>query len=459
MTSLSFCDQVGAALHAAGVRGTSLCAAVSGGADSVALVYSLYRLRTACGIHELGIVHVHHGLRGEAADKDEAYVRQIAVRLGLRFHGARIPPHTAPAHNIEAWARARRYAIFRRLMCEEGYDRVLTGHTLDDQAETVLMRSMRDAGVYAMQGIRALREDGILRPLLHISKQTLLCWLDAEGIAYRHDASNDDTSFLRNQVRHTLLCRLQRCMPRCRTVIASWADHAVRISGMLEPVCVEWERKYVRSIQPGIFAIHVQGLQERRAGDALAYFFRTRRIPLRRRHIEIIRTPCAHGGERLLLANGWQCQKQKTRHIVFNNAQLLHTACLPAERLSMPGHTCSVARAIAVSVTRQPAGTPVAGKSRGDEMHVYMDADTCAQGLWLRSLHADDTFVPFGHSRPQRCRSFLQKQGYPALLHAGMQVLVTNDDRIVMVPGVRPAETVRVHPRTRHILGVRCTFF
>ena len=150
-------------------RALHLCAAVSGGADSMALLRVLLELRETFG-YPLTACHVNHGLRGETADRDEAFVRAECARLGVPltvFHpadvGMAVPPHAG-----EDWARRLRYACFAQLLAG-GIDCIATAHTATDQAETLLFRLARGTGLHGAGGIRP-RRPGYCRPLLGLTR-------------------------------------------------------------------------------------------------------------------------------------------------------------------------------------------------------------------------------------------------------------------------------------------------
>ena len=145
-----------------------LAAAVSGGAASMALLLLVRQLPPRFG-YTLSACHVNHGLRGQSADRDEAFVRAECARLGVPlrvFHAAELADtvDAPPPHAGEDWARRLRYACFERL-CEEGIDAVATAHTANDQAETLLLRLPRGTGLHSASGIRT-RRGKKLRPLL-----------------------------------------------------------------------------------------------------------------------------------------------------------------------------------------------------------------------------------------------------------------------------------------------------
>lgn len=144
--------------------------AVSGGADSMALLCLMRPLAEENGI-TLTVCHVNHGLRGETADRDEAFVREACARLGLPlriFHAAELEAEVGRPQAGEDWARRLRYACFGRLLAE-GIDAVATAHTGSDQAETLLFRLARGTGLHGAAGIRPSRP-GYLRPLLCLTR-------------------------------------------------------------------------------------------------------------------------------------------------------------------------------------------------------------------------------------------------------------------------------------------------
>jgi tRNA(Ile)-lysidine synthase len=200
--------------------GDRLAVAVSGGADSVALLCLLLELRAELGI-VLSVAHVNHKLRGEEADEDERFVAKLARQHGLELHACEAPVNgkrssgksSGVTSGIEAAARELRYGFFRQLARESRVTKIATAHTLDDQAETVLLRIFRGTGIRGLSGIhpRIVFEDQghpfgeVLRPLLGFRHAALQEFLRERGQNWREDSSNRDTAFLRNRVRHRLL--------------------------------------------------------------------------------------------------------------------------------------------------------------------------------------------------------------------------------------------------------------
>ena len=220
--------------------GLRLAVALSGGADSVALLRVLAGRSGELGL-ALHAAHLHHGLRGAEADADLAFCRELAAKLGLPFHEARVDtareaqanPKSGkadetgkPAESIEEAARRLRYAWFRKLMASGEFDAVATAHTLDDQAETVLAKFLRGAWTEGLAGIHPVLEfpEGkILRPLLAATHAEIEAYLRELGQDWREDTSNRHLTFTRNRIRHELLPLLEGWNPRLREHMAQMA--------------------------------------------------------------------------------------------------------------------------------------------------------------------------------------------------------------------------------------------
>jgi tRNA(Ile)-lysidine synthase len=180
--------------------------AVSGGADSVALLHVLVELAPGFEIW-IEVLHLDHGLRGEQARADAGFVAEMARRLGLPFHLETAGLRGAPG-NLEEAAREARLAFFRRFLASGALDRVALGHTRSDQAETVLFRFLRGAGTAGLAGIRPVTSEGLVRPFLDLERWEVEAWLRQRGIAWREDSTNQSREFARNRIRHDLLPQL-----------------------------------------------------------------------------------------------------------------------------------------------------------------------------------------------------------------------------------------------------------
>lgn len=186
--------------------GDTVICAVSGGADSVALLFNLYLLKDTLGIR-LEAAHFNHRLRGQESDADEAFVRELCGRYDIPLHvgAGEVRPGKK---GLEAAARDARYGY---LMSLEG--KIATAHTADDNAETVLMRLIRGAGLKGLGAIAPV-SGRIIRPMLLVTRQEVEAFLEQWSLPHREDSSNASDAFLRNRVRHSVMPLLRAENPR-----------------------------------------------------------------------------------------------------------------------------------------------------------------------------------------------------------------------------------------------------
>jgi tRNA(Ile)-lysidine synthase len=205
--------------------GDRVVAAVSGGPDSVCLLDVLSKLAPRMGIIVAGVAHLNHKLRGEASDEDERFVAAVGQRYGIPC--CREQANLTGEGNLEEDARQARQRFFARLIREGVADKVATGHTLDDQAETVLFRLLRGSGPAGMSGVLPVTSEGLIRPLLEVTHAEVEEYLKSCGIEWRQDATNFSSRFSRNRIRHELLPLLKsEWNPRIPEALARYADIA-----------------------------------------------------------------------------------------------------------------------------------------------------------------------------------------------------------------------------------------
>ncbi|WP_260704831.1 tRNA lysidine(34) synthetase TilS [Edaphobacter flagellatus] len=228
--------------------GDRLCVAVSGGADSVALLLALHEAnaapRNALGVG-LSAAHVHHGIRSAAeSDADLAFVRNLCIQLDvpLHIHHADVPARASEnRETLEEAAREVRYSYFHSLIASGHADSILTAHTLDDQAETVLMKLLRGAWTEGLSAIHpvvevsatasrpgdsASRSGKILRPLLATRRSEIESFLRERAQSWCTDSTNADTTYTRNRIRHELLPLLRTFNPSINQTLANLAEIA-----------------------------------------------------------------------------------------------------------------------------------------------------------------------------------------------------------------------------------------
>lgn len=210
--------------------GSNVLVAVSGGPDSVFLLTALLQLKKKLRIKTLTVCNLDHGLRGAESAADSEFVKALCRSRGLRLMQKRIRLKGCRKGELSAeeLAREKRYAFFRAAAAKSPSDTVATGHTLDDQAETVLMRLIKGASLKGASGIPPVRsEAGIrfIRPLIELEKSDIENYLTRHNIGYRIDSTNTEPVYFRNVVRREIIPFLERHNPRLKRALFSFAEH------------------------------------------------------------------------------------------------------------------------------------------------------------------------------------------------------------------------------------------
>lgn len=225
-------DEVERCLETADLSSRRVLVAASGGIDSTVLAHACMEGADSWGV-EVALGHVHHGLRGADADEDEAAVERLAGEFGGRFFRAYEDPHTlrqgGSSRNrptLQEAARRLRYEALDRMAHAFDADVVATAHTLDDQAETVLLRLLRGCGPDGLAGMAPRSADGrVVRPLLRVSRQQIERYAAKARLSWREDVSNADCRYARNRLRNQWIPGLAANFnPRLSSALAGLAE-------------------------------------------------------------------------------------------------------------------------------------------------------------------------------------------------------------------------------------------
>jgi tRNA(Ile)-lysidine synthase len=426
-------------------RGDRVVVAVSGGADSVALLHALVALRDELAL-ELVVCHVHHGLRA-AADQDAAFVRDLAARLDCPATVARVSV-PRDGRSPEEAARAVRHAALGRAAREAGAARIALGHTADDQAETVLMRLLQGAGPRGLAGI-PVRRGLLVRPLLHVDRATVLAYLAAHGIRWVEDHTNRDPKLLRNRIRHDLLPLVEaHGWPRvrvalCRTARAS-RETVEALDALLAPRLADAARPWVGGV-----LLPLPPLRDLPAGAVKALLGRVLG-PLRAPHLDglhaLVEGPV---GARVRLPGGIAVERGRDALWVSRPAPPAGPVPLavPGET-EVPGYRLRLEAWIG-------AGADVAA---GAAWEARFDAAALAGRLRVRAGRPGDRVVVPGAPRPRRVAAVLAAAGVAPGARRDWPILVAaapEGETVLWVIGVHRAAGAPVTAETRAVLSVR----
>ncbi len=422
--------------------GDRVLVGVSGGADSTALLTCLHRLAPRLGIH-LSVAHLNHHMRGAESDADEEFVRQLSAELRLPFlpEAAAVQEFSAAGgRNLEEAARELRYDFLKRAAHRAGAGKIAVGHTLNDQAETVLLRLLRGSGIEGLSAIHPVRDETIIRPLLECSRQEILDYLAQRGVGHREDASNFDLRFRRNRLRQECIPYLEKNFnPRLIETLAREAALARDTADLLSSIALR-EYKSLCTSRAETITLPIEGINRLHAAIqkmVLRIALREVRGSLRgiaTSHIEEILRLCGRlqSGRWTLLPGGIIAERE-FNDLVFRRAHpgSVFPFCYP---LPVPGR-CDVPEAgIEVCASIADAARP-AERSR----RVCLDMGLLPDSLVVRSRLAGDRYGGPGHRK-------LKKMLIDAKVGHYMrrtQPVIAAGNTVLWVPGFEPAKPFR----------------
>jgi len=456
-------DRVAASVHRHAMlrKGDRVGVAVSGGADSICLLHLLRELAPELELR-LEVLHLDHRLRGEESAADAGFVRELAASLSLPFHLEERDVAglaAASGDNLEQAARRARQEFFSGFLKPGLLDRVATGHTRSDQAETVLFRFLRGAATAGLAGVRPVTSEGLIRPLLEISRAEVEAWLAGRGIGFRQDSTNLAAAFARTRIRHHLLPLLARewnpAIEQTLALTARWAqaeeDWWAREMDRLEAACLIRRGESILLKTDDLLQIPeaprrrlVRRAIERAKGDLRAIGFD---------HVEgILQIAASAEGHGRLQAPGLD---------VFRSFEWL--------RLSRPGLQTLETRNFRLPVAapgqvRLPGGGLLcleivqkavdSSDPRYNSQMGGLDWDRLAAPLELRNWRPGDGYHPLGHSGMEKLKTLFHRSRVP-LWERSQWPVITSGGEIVWSRQFGPAAPFAASPASRNVLLIR----
>lgn len=449
-------------------EGDRVLVAVSGGADSVALLHVLATLAPPARARLAGVVHVHHGLRGAAADADAAFCERLAASLGIPFDVVHVDVAAESARrkwSLERTAHALRHAAFRLVARRRLATRIALGHTLDDQAETILLRFLRGAGTRGLAGMWP-SQGLLIRPLLDVRRADVEHYATHRGLTWRDDESNLDRGIPRNRVRHEVLPALMavagRSLPeRLARQADAWRDDEQWLSA-----CAAVEL-------PSVLMPHADGgwLIDLPRLDAVPPMLR-RRVRLAALEQMLpkgtVSQALVDGLERLGSVRGDRRARLGALTVWRAGTQLRlqsgeterHTATVIDDRgLAVPG-VVVVGEAnlrIEASVFRREVWEADAKPGREGTFWAALDADRAGMTLVVRGRRPGDRVRPTGAPGSQKIQDLMVNRKVPRLDRGRVPVITTEQGQIAWVVGLAVGEEFAVQPHTTAVLLLQVT--
>jgi tRNA(Ile)-lysidine synthase len=438
--------------------------AVSGGADSVCLLHVLRELAPRWDLR-LVVLHLDHKLRGEESRQDALFVRDLATALDLPFELLETDVASLcreTGDNLEQASRAARFEFFKRLTQAGAVDRIATGHTRSDQAETVLFRFLRGSGTAGLSGIRPVTKDGIVRPLLEIDRPEIEQYLRAGGIAWRTDSTNASAAFARNRIRHELLPQLIRdwnpAMAETLAHTADWAqaEEAYWDSELprLAPACLVFEPPavMVRVDQLATLPLAAARRLIRHALECAKGDLRGVGFEHLAGILELTASAEGHGrlqlpGLDIFRSFGWLRIAPPGLDNLDNRNYRLP---LPVPGVvQLPGHKILVHTELFENTNVTQSSDGVYNEGVG-----YLDWNRISGSLEVRNWRPGDRYQPVGHSGAEKIKLLFQQARVP-LWERRHWPVVTMGDAILWARRFGPAADFAADPGAKPVLGIR----
>ncbi len=443
-----------------------LLVAVSGGPDSVCLIYILAKLQEELDIR-LHVAHLNHQLRGAESEADARYVSDLAHRLGIpaTVDQRDVKAYQAQQHlSLEEAAREVRYAFLAQVARFIGANRVAVGHTIDDHIETILMHLIRGTGITGLRGLQSgslwqSLEDSltVVRPLLAVSRQETASYCHDHQLMPRLDASNLSLSSLRNRIRHQLLPLLQSYNPRVADALLRTARMAGDDLAFIDKEIASLWGEIVQEQEKAIILdkerfLELPSTLQRYLLRAVIERLLGNLKDIEVRHIEeIMGVLTKPAGKRISLPGGLIFSIEYDKYLVSPDpAAVSPFPALSGEfRLKIPGETLLPGWRVEASIiNREQMG------EADEDFVAYFDLDKAGDKLMVRSRQPGDRFQPLGLSQPKKLGEFMIDTKIPQAWRQRVPI-VCSPEHILWVVGWRIDDRVKVTESTSQILCLK----
>lgn len=467
--------RLSAALAACDMRGKTLLVAVSGGGDSLALLYALWHLRQDFDLRLRG-AHLNHKLRAAASDADAAFVQDTFRRLNIpcELRSADVAAYRrARGLSLEDAARRLRYRFLADAAARCNAHAVVVAHTADDQAETLLMHIIRGSGLAGLRGMQPLErltidnaDLALFRPLLSVSRAQTYAYCAALGLRPRHDETNLSVEHARNRIRLELLPLMERVNLAARDALLRLASNAAEDGSYIQEQADAVWSEVARQSDSGVVALDARALARRHPAIQSRVLRRAVHaargsadgIDIERGHILAMRRMLTGpAGKTLSLPGGIVFAAGYGEARIGPAAAVQAALSLPAiegeHPLAIPGETRIGGWRITADVREAAAGARAVGQC-GDAAAETLDLDRLGRDLRLRARLPGDRFQPLGMARAKKLQDFMVNERIPREMRDGVPLLVSSKG-IACVVGWRIAHWARVRDDTRRWLQLR----
>ena len=438
-------------------EGDRIIVAVSGGADSVCLLRILYALRKHLNIRLL-VAHFNHRLRPKEDEKETEFVAELSKKLNLALI-CDVSKKIMELHggSIEEKARAMRYQFFEKAINENHAQKLALGHTMNDQAETVLMHFLRGTGITGLSGIPPIRQNCFIRPLIAITRDEIYSYLKKNNESFMMDSSNLETRYLRNRIRLELLPHLLEYQPRLvehLSELAFLCSQETRIlddeaKKLLDKITIHSSKHSVALSLP-LFTAISSSLQYRVIRRAIKKIKGNLR-KIERGHIKTI-IDCAKKEKPQIKVN---LPENIIVKKIYNKLKFSLEDPIEIQNFSYFIHNMGM---LTIKEINKIISLTEISKndfmlSTDSSQAAYLDLDKLKWPLKIRNFRPGDKFIPFGMSGFKKVKDIFIDNKIPSEERKKTPILVSNDT-IAWVHGIRIDERFKIKQSTKRIL--RC---
>lgn len=414
----------------------------SGGPDSVALLSVMKRLGFDCIA-----AHCNFHLRGEESDRDMEFAQNMANKLNVPFKLIHFDTkkYAAEKHvSIEMAARELRYEWFSELKKECNAQSVAVAHHSDDVVETFLINLMRSSGLHGLTGIKPKNGD-VVRPLLVVSRNEILDYLNASHLDYVVDSTNNENDYLRNKIRNVVIPEMELASPTVKKSILRTIENLQRSEMLQNDTIQAWTDKLVTK-EDEIVRIKLGGLKQERNNEFVLF--------------ELLRP---FGGTldivRSILKSGDESSGLKyytNEYVLLKNRDELQIACRSVESeafnsVEIDASTASVEFPVHLTFEIKEAKNVAIEKNA---RNCYIDAEKVIYPLHIRKWQKGDCFVPFGQKGTKKISDFFINEKLSLLEKERTFILTNGDGQILWIIGRRADNRYRITDNTNKVLQI-----
>ncbi len=433
-------------------QGDRIAVGVSGGADSVALLRFLAALRPQFG-WDLVVCHIHHGLRGAEADRDECFVRALAEQLGLPCAVSRIDAAALALRDhisVEEAGRTARYAFFAQTAGEGG--RIATAHTLDDSIETVLMNLVRGTGLRGLCGIPRIRGN-IVRPLLDCTRAEVEDYLGALGQPYCTDSTNLTDDYTRNRIRHDILPRLCALNPNFPGAMARMLPRLAAQQALTDCLAAQ-SAQQLHAACGGLSRQGLSALPEPVCDRLLLRLLEQNRLPVSASAVERMTETLRTGGKLDLAARSWFFVAQgDLAAVIYAPPGGIPPVPVPLPREGTPVILpFSPQKSLKLTLCNKIVAN-TSEKFNISLLKYAIDCDRIKGYSFMRTRRPGDTFI-IGKKQLSLGEAWAAA-GIPALLRPALMVLA-DEQGVLWAEGIGSSSRAAVTENTKQYVIIEC---